>query len=62
MAGVVSPPRETQSGTGPPRDIAGPICIATEALMVLANILPILVSTCLYLFRRFPPFTTQCIQ
>ncbi len=29
---------------GPPRDIAGPICIAIEALMVLANTLPIFVS------------------
>ena len=44
MEGVAAPPDTTRSHGGPPRDIAGPICIAIEALMVLANILPILVS------------------
>ncbi len=42
MEGVATPP--AHASTEPPRSIAGAICIAIEVVMVLANILPILVS------------------
>ena len=46
----LSPPVQTPGhNRGPPRDIVGPICIAIEALMVLANTLPIFVSIFLLL-------------
>lgn len=45
MEGLALPQGAARPNMGPPRDITGSICIATEALMVLANILPVLVST-----------------
>ncbi len=46
----LSPPVQNLGhNRGPPRDIVGPICIAIEALMVLANTLPIFVSIFLLL-------------